>query len=99
MTIVYALQAGAVGASAILGVELRWRAFAILALVASALELALAVGAVYVSVRGVPLGEILGLVLVVAGAICWRYSASKLAVTAASVVVVAGGARVLAAWL
>jgi hypothetical protein len=99
MTIVSALQAGAFGASAILGVELRWRMFALLALVASALELALTFGVIYVSLRGVPLGDILGLVLVVAGALCWRNAASKLSVTAASIVVVAGAVPLLASLL
>ncbi len=99
MTLVSTLQAGALGASAILGLELRWRGMAILALLASALEILLALGAIYVTVRGVPLTLVLGAVSVVCGALCWRYSTSKLAVSAATMVMIAGGARLAAWWI
>jgi hypothetical protein len=72
---------------------------AVLALLASAIEILLALGAIYVTVRGIPLTLVLGGVLVVAGALCWRYSTSKLSVSAATVVMVAGGARIAAWWL
>lgn len=96
MTLAATLQAGALGASAVLGMELRWRGITLLAFLASALEMALAFGAIYVSIRGIALGTILGAVLVVTGALGWRYSESKIAVSASTVVIVAGGARFLA---
>ena len=98
MTLAATLQAGALGASAVLGMELRWRGITILAFLSALLEMALAFGAIYVSVRGIPLGTILGGVLVVTGALGWRYAESKLAVSAATVILVAGGARFLAVW-
>lgn len=98
MTLAATLQAGALGASALLGMELRWRGITVLAFLAALLEMALAFGAIYVSVRGVALATILGGVLVVTGVLGWRYAESKLAVSAATVVIVAGGARFIAGW-
>jgi hypothetical protein len=97
MTLHLALAVSALAASAVLFFAHVARPAALIALVASALEVAMAFGVIRVHAAGVPLGLALGLVLAVTGLICWLRATSKAAVTAAAVVALAGVLQVFVA--
>ncbi len=67
------------------------------ALLASAIEVAMAFGLVRFSVAGLPLGLALGLCLAIPGLLAWLRSSSKAAITAAVVVTLVGVLQVIGA--
>ena len=90
MTLHVALAIAALAASAVLFFSAVGRALAVLGLVASGLEVAMALGALRLHVAGVPLGLVLGLALAVPGLLAWLRASSKPAVSAATVLALAG---------
>ena len=97
MTLHLALAVSALAGSAILLFAAVARPVALVALVASALEVAMAFGVLRIHAAGVPLGLVLGLVLAVSGLLAWLRSTAKTAITAASVVALVGVLQVLVA--
>lgn len=73
------------------------RVMAIVAAIASGIEVAMAFGLVRLSVAHLPLGLVLGLCLAVPGILGWIRSSSKTAVSAAAVVSLVGILQVVAA--
>lgn len=73
------------------------RMYPTLAVLASALEVAMAFGVASLEVQGVSMRLLLGAILVVAGAITWVNSAAKPMVTASTVVIFVGTVQVLGA--
>jgi hypothetical protein len=90
MTLHVALAVSALAASAILFFAGVARSLALVALVASGLEVAMALGFLRLHVAGVPLGLVLGLALAVPGLFAWLRAASKPAVSAAAIVAFTG---------
>jgi uncharacterized protein YybS (DUF2232 family) len=90
MTLHVALAVSALVASAVLFFSAVGRPLAVVALVASGLEVAMAFGALRLHVAGVPLGLVLGLALAVPGLLAWLRAASKPAVSAAAVLALVG---------
>ncbi len=90
MTLHVALAVAALVASAILVFSSVARPIAAIALVASGVEVAMSLGALRLHVAGVPLGLVLGLALAIPGLLAWLRAASKPAVSAASVLTLAG---------
>jgi hypothetical protein len=90
MTLHVALAVAALAASAVLVFSSVSRPIAAVALVASGVEVAMALGALRLHVAGVPLGLALGLALAVPGLLAWLRAASKAAVSAAAVLTLAG---------
>lgn len=66
------------------------RAYAVAALVASGIEVGIALGFVSLAVAGLPLGVLLGAVLAVTGVLAFMRVGSKSAVAAATVVALVG---------
>jgi hypothetical protein len=97
MTLHVALAVSALAGSAILFFAGVARPAAVVALVASAVEVAMALGLVRIHAAGVPLGLVLGLVLALAGLLGWVRATSKLAVSATSVVAFVGVLQVVVA--
>jgi hypothetical protein len=97
MSLHVALAISALAASGMLFLTATSRALATLALVASAVEVAMAVGLLHLSVAHLPLGTLLGLALAVPGVLAWLRSSSKAATTAAAIVAFVGGLQVLSA--
>ncbi len=96
MTLHVALAVAALAASIVLLFSTVGRPLAILALVASGLEVAMALGALRLHVAGVPLGLALGLALAIPGLLAWLRAASKPAVSAAAILALAGVLQVAA---
>jgi hypothetical protein len=97
MTLHIAIAIAALVASAILLLAKVARPAALVALVASALEVAMALGFLRIHAAGVPLGLVLGLVLAVGGLLTWLRATAKTAVSAATVVALVGVLQVLVA--
>lgn len=97
MTLHVALAVVALAASAALLLAPVARSLAVIALLASALEVAMAFGAVRLRLAGVPLGLVLGLALAIPGALAWLRASSKPAVSAAAILTLAGGLQVFVA--
>jgi len=97
MTLHVALAVAALACSAILLFAQVARPVAFVALVASALEVAMAFGVLRIHAAGVPLGLVLGLVLAVTGLLAWLRSTAKTAITAAAVVALVGVLQVVVA--
>lgn len=97
MSLHVALAVSALVASAVLFSSAQSRTLAVIALVASALEVAMAFGLLRLSVAGVPLGLVLGLALAVPGVLAWLRTSAKTAVSAAAIVAFTGGLQVLSA--
>ena len=97
MTLHLALAISALAGSAILLFAQVARPAAAVALVASALEVAMALGVLRIHAGGVPLGLALGLVLAVTGLLAWLRATAKTAVSAATVVAVVGILQVVVA--
>lgn len=97
MTLHVALAVVALAASVVLLFASTARPLAVVALLASALEVAMAFGAVRLRLAGVPLGLVLGLALAIPGALAWLRVSSKATVSAAAVVALAGGLQVFVA--
>ncbi len=90
MTLHLALAVSALAASVLLLAFSQQRVLAVVALVASALETAIALGYLHVAVARVPLGLVLGLALAVPGLIAWLRATAKGAVSAAALVAFTG---------
>lgn len=90
MTLHVALAVAALAASTVLFFSAVGRPLAVIALVASGLEVAMALGALRLHVAGIPLGLALGLALAIPGLLAWLRSASKPAVSAAAVLALVG---------
>jgi hypothetical protein len=97
MTVHTALAIAALAGSIALLFGSASRAPAVVALVASAVEVAMALGLVRVAVAGVPLSLVLGLGLAVPGVIVWLRASGKGAVSAATVVALIGALQVFLA--
>lgn len=97
MTLHVALAVAALAASALLLFAGARRTLAMVALVASGLEVAMALGALRLHVAGIPLGLALGLALAIPGLLAWLKASSKAAVSAAAIVALAGVLQVVAA--
>ena len=92
-----ALAVAALAASALLLVAGVARPLAVVALLASAVEVALAFAVIRLHVGGVPLGLALGLALAIPGLLAWFRATSKAAVSASAIVALAGALQVFAA--
>jgi len=97
MTVHTALAIAALAGSIALVLGSASRALAIVALIASGLEVAMALGLIRVSVAGVPLSLVLGLGLAVPGLLAWLRASAKSAVSAATVVAFVGILQVVLA--
>jgi len=97
MTLHVALAVSALVAAVALFLSAQSRALATIALVAGALEVAMAFGVLRLSVAGVPLGLVLGLALAVPGVLAWLRATAKTAVSAAAIISLAGFLQVLSA--
>jgi hypothetical protein len=97
MTVHTALAIAALAGSIALVLGSATRALAVVALVASALEVAMALGLIRVSVAGIPLSLVLGLALAVPGVMAWLRASAKSAVSAATVVAFVGILQVVLA--
>jgi hypothetical protein len=96
MTLHVALAVSALAASALLFFASVARPLAVVALVASGLEVAMALGLLRLHVAGIPLGLVLALALAIPGVFAWLRAASKTAVSAAAIVAFAGLLQVFA---
>jgi hypothetical protein len=97
MTLHVALAVSALAASAILVLSKVAQPLAVVALVASGLEVAMAFGLLRLHVASVPLGLVLGLALAIPGVLAWLRASAKTAVSAAAVVAFAGVLQVFSA--
>jgi hypothetical protein len=97
MTLHVALAVSALAASAALYLSRQSRVLAVVALLASALEVAMAFGALRLALPGIQLGLALGLALAIPGLIAWLRASAKLAVSAAAVIAFAGALQVFVA--
>jgi hypothetical protein len=97
MTLHVALAVAALAASAVLVFSKVAGPFAVVALVASALEVAMAFGVLRLHVTNAPLGLLLGLALAIPGLLAWLRATSKTAVSAAAIVAFAGVLQALSA--
>ncbi len=95
MTLANTLAVAALVASVLLLVTHQARIPAIVAAVASGLEVLIALGMVRIHVAHLPLGLILGASLAVAGVLVHLKAAAKVAVSAATVTVLVGAVQVL----
>jgi hypothetical protein len=96
MALHVALAVAALTASVILFFAGAARALAVIALLASGLEVAMAFGMLRLHVAGLPLGLVLGLALALPGVVAWFRATSKPAVSAAAIVALAGVLQVFA---
>jgi uncharacterized protein YybS (DUF2232 family) len=90
MTLHVALAVSALSASAVLLFSRVPRPLAVVAVIASALEVAMLFGALRLHVASVPLGLVLGLALAIPGLLAWLRAASKPSVSAAAIVAFTG---------
>jgi hypothetical protein len=97
MTLHVALLVVALAAAILLVLSASSRALAAIALLAAGLEVAMAFGKIHFSVAGVPLGLVLGLALAIPGALVWLRASAKTAVSAATIVTLAGVLQVISA--
>jgi len=96
MSLHVALVVAALVASLALFLTASSRVLAIVALVASGVEAAMALGLIHLSVARLPLGLVLGFALAVPGVLLWMRSSGKTAVSAAVVVALVGALQVAA---
>jgi uncharacterized protein YybS (DUF2232 family) len=97
MSLHVALAVVALAASAALLFSKQSRTLAGVALVASALEVAMAFRVVRLDLAGVPLGLVLGLALAIPGVLAWLRASAKTAISAAAVVALVGALQVFSA--
>ena len=90
MTLHVALAVSALIASAVLFFSSVGRTLPAITLVASGLEVTMALGMLRLHVSGIPLGLVLGLALAIPGLLAWLRASSKPAVSAAAIVALAG---------
>lgn len=89
MTLHVALAVSALAASTVVFFAAS-RALGGVALLASALEVAMAFGVIRLHLPGVPLGPVLGLALALPGVVAWFRAGSKAAVSGAAIVTFVG---------
>jgi hypothetical protein len=92
-----AMVVAALAASLLLLFQLKKRLFPIVAVVASGMEILLALHIVTFGVRGLNLWLLLGATLVVAGTLIWMKAGGKVHVTAATIVTLVGTLQVFSA--
>jgi hypothetical protein len=97
MSLHVALAVSALAASAALFLSHASRTLAAIALAASAVEVAMALGLLHLSVAHLPLGTVLGLALAVPGVLAWLRASAKTATSAAAIVAFVGSLQVLSA--
>jgi hypothetical protein len=90
MTLHVALAVSALAASVLLLATSQPRTLALVALVASGVETALAFGYLRIAISGVPLGLVLGLALAVPGVAAWIRATAKSSISAAALVAFTG---------
>jgi hypothetical protein len=90
MSLHNALALSALAASVVLLLSSTGRAMPAIALVASGLEVLMALGALRVRVPGMSLSLVLGLALAIPGVIAWFRASGKTAISAAAVVAFIG---------
>ncbi|HSN90614.1 MAG TPA: hypothetical protein VLS93_05260 [Anaeromyxobacteraceae bacterium] len=97
MNVHTALAIAALAGSIALFVGSASRILAVIALIASGLEVAMALGLLHLSVAGIPLRLVLGLCLAVPGVMIWLRASGKNTVAASTVVALVGILQVLLA--
>jgi hypothetical protein len=97
MTLHVALAVSALAASAILVFSKVARPLALVALVAGALEVAMAFGLLRLHVTNAPLGLVLGLAVAIPGVLAWLRASAKPAVSAAAIVTFTGALQTFVA--
>ncbi len=97
MSLHLALAASALVASIVLVLSQASRVLAIVALVASGVEVAMALGMLHLSVAHLPLGIVLGLALAIPGVLAWLRSSAKSATSAAVIVTFVGAPQIATA--
>jgi hypothetical protein len=97
MSLHVALAISALVASAALLLSGASRTLSAIALVASGVEVAMALGLLHLSVAHLPLGIVLGLALAVPGVLAWLRTGGKTAVSAAVIVAFVGALQVATA--
>jgi hypothetical protein len=97
MALHVALAVAALAASAALFLSSQSRALAVVALVASGLEVAMAFRLLHLSVAGMPLGLVLGLCLAIPGVLAWLRVSAKTAVSASALIAFVGVLQVVVA--
>jgi hypothetical protein len=95
MTLHVALAVAALAASLVLLFSAVSRPLAVVALVASGLEVAMALGALHLRLAGVPLALVLGLALAIPGLLAWLRASSKAAVSMATILALVGVLQVV----
>jgi len=95
MSLHAALAVSALVASAALFLTAPSRVLAVIALVASGVEVAMALGVVHLAVAHLPLRIVLALALAIPGLIAWFRSGAKSATSAAAIVAFVGGLQVV----
>ncbi len=97
MSLHLALAASALVASIVLVLSQASRVLAIVALVASGVEVAMALGMLHLSVAHLHLGIVLGLALAIPGVLAWLRSSAKSATSAAVIVTFVGALQIATA--
>jgi hypothetical protein len=97
MSLHIALALSALAASAALLLSGASRTLAVIALVASGIEVAMALGLLHLSVARLPLGIVLGFALAVPGVLAWLRTGAKTAVSAAVIVTFVGALQIASA--
>jgi hypothetical protein len=97
MSLHVVLALSALVASILLFLAHTSRTLAAIALVASGVEVAMALGLLHLSVAHLPLGIVLGLALAIPGVLAWLRTSGKTAVSAAVVVAFVGAIQVASA--
>ena len=95
MSLHLVLAVAALAASVVLLLSSQSRTFAVIAALASGLEVTMALGLLHLSVAGVPLTIVLGLALAVPGVLAWLRASAKTTVSAAAIVAFVGVVQVL----
>ncbi|ABS27973.1 hypothetical protein Anae109_3794 [Anaeromyxobacter sp. Fw109-5] len=90
MTLHVALAVSALAASVLLVASSQQRVLPVIALVAAAVETAVAFGYLRVAINGVPLGLLLGLALALPGLVGWLRATAKGPISAAAVLAFTG---------
>jgi hypothetical protein len=96
MTATTALAVTALVASVVL-LKLPKRVYPVVAVLVSALQLAMTLGVLSLSVKALPLPLVLGAALLIAGALAFMHASEKAVVAAATLVTAIGALQVLAA--
>ncbi len=90
MTLHLALAVSALAASVLLVASSAQRVLPVIALVAAAVETAIALGYLHIAVSGLPLGLVLALALALPGIVGWLRATAKSSISAAALVAFTG---------